>query len=168
MLRMASRLASETVRVYPCDITDASDQRLPSAHFDVVWCLWNVLGHALEHQQRHRAIEHIAATLRSGGRLFIDVSNRYNIAQYGLGTVAGNVWADVVRSNPENGTVGYAIAVALGKTIASSSHFFHPGELAPLFFAANLRPLKRVFVHYQSGAITHRWGGQIFFVVEKI
>ena len=58
--------------------------------FDVITCLWNVLGHVREFENRVRAMRAMKKLLSPEGRCFIDVNHRYNARAYGC----SQPWAD--------------------------------------------------------------------------
>jgi 2-polyprenyl-3-methyl-5-hydroxy-6-metoxy-1,4-benzoquinol methylase len=149
------------------DITQDTQNHLPNDYFDVVWCLWNVLGNIAEYPRRIEALAHMKEVMRQNGRIFIDVNNRYNLANYGWKILTENLFNDIIRPNRNNGTVEYKIKVTDNKEIDSYCHFFNPKELPEIFKELDLKVLKSVYVDYTTGALTHQWGGQMFYVVEK-
>lgn len=140
---------------------------IPKGHFDIVLCLWNVLGHITDPHKRCSAIRNMADSLRPGGRILMDVSNRYNVAYYGLKIVAGNIIRDIVSPNPNNGTIFYKIRVTDNKEIDSYCHFFTPDEIPKLLSSLNLKIIKIIYVNYKTGKLARPWSGHIFYVAEK-
>src|SRR5882724_5920225 len=55
--------------------------------FDVVLCLWNVLGHVPSRESRVAALRNLGRVCSAGGSIFLDVLNRYNVAEGGVGKV---------------------------------------------------------------------------------
>src|SRR4051794_1117665 len=53
-------------------------------HFDVITCLWNVLGHVRGNENRKRAMRAVNDLLAPGGSCFLDVTHRYNLRSYGV------------------------------------------------------------------------------------
>jgi 2-polyprenyl-3-methyl-5-hydroxy-6-metoxy-1,4-benzoquinol methylase len=51
--------------------------------FDLITCLWNVLGHVGNFQDRKNVFVKVETLLSEQGVFIFDVNNRYNIAHYG-------------------------------------------------------------------------------------
>ena len=60
-------------------------EQLPDAApaFDIIVCLWNVLGHLPDHASRVAALSRMKALLNPSGSIFFDVNNRHNAHAYG-------------------------------------------------------------------------------------
>ena len=58
----------------------AEDLHLVQAEFDIITCLWNVLGHIFPFARRIEVLRKFARLLSPQGKLFIDVSHRYTLA----------------------------------------------------------------------------------------
>src|SRR5882762_1286081 len=61
--------------------------RETSQRFDLVLCLWNVLGHVASREWRVEALRNLTRVRSAGGLIFLDVMNRYNVAECGVGVV---------------------------------------------------------------------------------
>lgn len=166
MYKKALAFQEEHEKILKLDILEKVADDIPSDYFDAVWCLWNVLGHITNYADRVTAIRAVKRMLRSGGRLLLDVSNRYNVSYYGPKIVGGNMWNDFVRPNPDNGTVEYTIHVD-GADIDSYCHFFNPNEIPHICEEVGLNTLLSVYVDYSTGQVTDRWRGHIFYSIEK-
>ncbi len=153
--------------VVQADIGNSNIEVFVPIKFDVIFCLWNVLGHVDGYEARNRAILNMSEVLNVGGRIYIDVSNRYNIKHYGWRTVLKNLLTDCVHSNRDNGTFSYNIQVASDKSIVAHSHFFNPTELLPLFANADLHPIKTIYINYATGKKAGFWSGSMFYVLER-
>lgn len=153
-------------KVFLLDMLSDKSSMLQDGYFDSAWCLWNVLGHVTRYSDRVKMVGTAARVLRKGGRLLIDVSNRYNFAYYGFKIAGKNVWEDMLRPNPDNGTVEYIIH-AEGANIPSYCHFFNPNEIPNLAKLSGLTVRSATFVNYESGNITNIFSGHIFYVLEK-
>ena len=74
-------------RGYPSTVTvwpiRAEDLRGRAGGFDVVTCLWNVLGHVFPAAARVEVLRQFARLRTPGGRIFVDVNHRYNACHYG-------------------------------------------------------------------------------------
>lgn len=63
-----------------------------SGQFDLVTCLWNVLGHVHGAAQRCRALANLAWLLAPDGLLILDVNNRWNVRSYGWRAIRNIVY----------------------------------------------------------------------------
>ena len=76
-----------------------------TGNFDVILCLWNVLGHVFPASAREETLRQCARLMTPGGRLFLDVNHRYNVARYGLLRTATRYAHDRLRPSEANGDV---------------------------------------------------------------
>jgi 2-polyprenyl-3-methyl-5-hydroxy-6-metoxy-1,4-benzoquinol methylase len=167
MVELANRFRSDVIEVKKMDIADDNlNDKLQSNHFDAILCLWNVFGHITNLQERSRALLNIRKVLRENGVLLIDVSNRYNVAYYGIKSVLKNMLKDLFHPNDDNGNFSYTIDVGKEK-IPSYCHFFTPSEFPHLCQEARLQIERKIYVNYTTGAITNLFGGHVFYVVKK-
>jgi SAM-dependent methyltransferase len=118
--------------------------------FELVTCLWNVLGHVPGTAARIDALRSMSRLLAPGGRLFFDVNNRYNAAAYGWPMTLARVVKDVVRPADSNGDITFHWVVD-GVSIPGRGHVFTPAEIDRLAAAAGLRIRQRVVLDYESG-----------------
>lgn len=130
--------------------------------FDMVTCLWNVLGHLPDLEQRDEAVRRIARSVRPGGLAFVDVNNRYNVEEYGLESVMRNVKADACMSSDRG---WYSIAQSNSET---KVYIHHPFELDPIFERSGFEIVQRFHVDYLSGAMHEEfWKGQVLYMLRK-
>src|SRR6185436_1880619 len=61
----------------------AEELHLVQAEFDVITCLWNVLGHVASSRNRIEVLRQFGRLASRTGRIFIDVNHRYNARHYG-------------------------------------------------------------------------------------
>lgn len=149
------------------DVWDCAAESLPLAHraFDVVTCLWNVLG-AIDTPEGHlAALRGMRKCLTPSSRLYLDVHNRYNAAAAGVPRVLARRMRDVLAPGPANGVVSFTWEVE-GQRIPSRGYLFAERELRALFAQAGLRPIEQAFVHYDTGARCGPWSGQMVFALE--
>lgn len=166
MYRLALIHKKENTKILQLDISNKSQaSTLPSEYFDAVLCLWNVLGHITEYTKRVEAMSNIKKLLRKNGRLLFDVNSRHNISSYGLKIVGKNLWNDLMKPSSDNGNVECMIH-ANGCDIESYCHFFNPREIVQICKNVGLKIIKIIYVNYNTGEITNKWGGQIFCVIE--
>lgn len=118
--------------------------------FDVITCLWNVLGHVSSLANRQKALDNIVNLLADSGRFFLDVNNRYNIRAYGGSTIVRNIKQDLISPDEHNGDVFFNVKV--GETeIPASGHVFSPQEIKNLIISAGLKIVSHHYLDYQTG-----------------
>ncbi len=167
MIDLANSFKGENIDVVRSDISLAEPgHRLPQRHFDVVLCLWNVLGHIADSSGRIQALLNIRESMTDQGKLLVDISNRYNVAYYGPKKVATNVLRNLLYYRTDNGDFAYTIDAGDIK-INSYCHFFTPKEFPKLCKKAGLKIEKKMYVDYTDGSLTNILAGHIFYVVRK-
>jgi len=77
MVKLAKKLTSQEIRVKRFDISLQKPKL--EGQFNIILCLWNVLGHIPSTSQRLTALENIKRVLGKSGKIYIDISNRYNL-----------------------------------------------------------------------------------------
>lgn len=120
--------------------------------FDVVLCLWNVLGHVVTPALREGAMRQFARLSRGGGTVFLDVSHRYNARHYGLAKTAGRYLKDLVLRDERTGDV-VASWDAGGRECSTYGHVFTDSEVRRLAEQAGLEVRKRFAIDYASGEV---------------
>tara|TARA_R110001583_G_scaffold8965_21_gene42390 strand:+ start:295 stop:987 length:693 start_codon:yes stop_codon:yes gene_type:complete len=127
--------------------------------YDVITCLWNVLGHLENKQIRREALNQIYTSLTPEGLFFIDFNNRYNIYHYGLRGVFCNFLKDLFK-------VPSAGWFPLNSTSSVYIHNFM--EAKNLLKSCGFRVKKTYTINYKTGSF-HRlpYLGQTLFVVSK-
>jgi 2-polyprenyl-3-methyl-5-hydroxy-6-metoxy-1,4-benzoquinol methylase len=123
--------------------------------FDVIVCLWNVLGHIFPLAARVEVLRQFRRRVAVTGAIFIDVNHRYNTRHYGVLPTAARWLRDRLRPNLENGDVLVRWAVD-GGYCATSGHVFTHREFCRLCEAADLKIERRHVVDYATGRI-RRW-----------
>jgi len=135
--------------------------------FDVILCLWNVLGHIFPSRSRTDVLRHCGRLLSPEGRIFIDVINRYNAAQYGVFRTALRMLRDRVRPNENNGNVIVHWQVN-GKTHTTKGHVFTPSEFLKMAQSAELAIEKQFTIHYSTGQICRsRFRGNPLYILRR-
>ena len=155
---------AEAIEVWQCA---AQELPLGPERFDIVLCLWNVLGHLPSPTDRIAALTRMAALLAPGGRIFLDVNNRYNAKAYGRFRVLGRRAIDFVAPDPVRGDAEFVWRIG-DQIVPSMGHLFTPGELAQLVASSPLRMRRRVAIDYASGRMDESpFNGQLVLVLEK-
>jgi len=131
--------------------------------FDVITCLWNVLGHVSSETQRVHVLRQFARLLSPNGIVFIDVNHRYNMREYGFLKTLGRMALDYLISNERNGDV--IARWTVGEMIfATSGHVFTHREFIRLTRQAGLQIKKRISVDYRSGDVRRSaFGGNLLY-----
>lgn len=146
----------------PAEVWQCRAQDLPSpdASFDLITCLWNVIGSMGRAADRLAAVRAMAASLAPGGRLVLDVHNRYNVATAGIVRVGGRLVRDRLRPSETNGLVRFAWQVDAA-SIPTEGYLFARGEMEQLAAEAGLVVEHRAFVDYDTGRLCGPWTGQL-------
>jgi 2-polyprenyl-3-methyl-5-hydroxy-6-metoxy-1,4-benzoquinol methylase len=130
----------------------AEELPLARRRFDVVTCLWNVLGHVPTRQARLEALARMRALLAPGGVMFVDVQNRYNARAYGRPRTLARWLFDCALPSESHGDV--VVAWPLGdRSVRLQGHVFSPRQIEALFAEAGLAVARRYVVDYESGQL---------------
>lgn len=152
--------------VYKLDIS-SSGISVVRERFDMILCLWNVLGHIPTQKKRLKALINMKKLLKNNGKIFIDASNRYNIAYYGWLNVATNMVRDLIFHSERNGEFAYDLRINKLVSISSSNHFFTPNEMKALIEKAGLSIDRQFYVNYSTGIIENTFlKGSLFYVLK--
>ena len=150
-------------RHWPAEVTGwavrAEELRSQQGQFDVIICLWNVLGHIFPASARVEVIRQCGRLLAPGGRIFIDVNHRYNTAHYGW---AATIWRFL------RGSSGDVVVVWNPEGIRTSGHVFTDREFRHLCREAGVSIERRFVVDYATGAV-RRWSfqGHLLYVLRN-
>ena len=118
--------------------------------FDVVTCLWNVLGHISPRAARVEVLRQCGRLLTPRGRIFVDVNHRYNARHYGLAKTALRYLGDSLWPRDNQGDV--VVAWQDGpQACRTSGHVFTGAEVLRLCQAAGLNVERRCVVDYDTG-----------------
>jgi len=143
----------------------AEDLHAQHGSFDVITCLWNVLGHIFPAAARREVLRQFARLLAPEGRIFIDVNHRYNARHYGALATAMRFLRDRVSPDEANGDVKVVWNID-GRSCATSGHVFTHREFAKLAESAWLRVEKRFVIDYASGELRQRsYQGNLLYVL---
>jgi SAM-dependent methyltransferase len=136
-----------------------------TAEFDVITCLWNVLGHIFPAAGRLEVLRQFARLLSPKGRIFIDLQHRYNARHYGAIPTALRFLRDRLQWSETNGDVEVAWDVD-GVRCTTQGHVFTDREFRRLAEGAGLKIEKRFVVDYATGKC-RRWsiGGHLLYVL---
>lgn len=137
------------------------------ARFDLITCLWNVLGHIFPASARVEVLREFARLVAPGGKIFIDVNHRYNARHYGALATAVRFLRDRVSPGESNGDVTVTWNID-GTCCATSGHVFTDREFTSLARAAGLRIEKRFVVDYDTGELRRKsFEGNLAYVLSQ-
>jgi 2-polyprenyl-3-methyl-5-hydroxy-6-metoxy-1,4-benzoquinol methylase len=126
------------------------DEICESARFDLITCLWNVLGHLDGAGERLSMLTRIRKLLSPEGMLFLDVNHRYNAASYGWFLTGARILRDVLFPSERSGDV-VASWQAGSQRVCTRGHVFTQAELVRLFLGSGLKLQGRWVIDYQTG-----------------
>lgn len=153
--------ATEVWQVGAEDLPDTAER------FDVITCLWNVLGLVANAAERAEALQRMRSLLSVRGQLFLDVNNRYNARAYGWLSTFGRKSRDLLYPSETNGDVTFSWRVG-EKLIASRGHVFRPSEVMGLIEGSGLKVKARHVIDYQTGERRRfTFTGQLFYELVK-
>lgn len=133
--------------------------------FDVIVCLWNVLGHVATRAARVDVLRQCGRLLAPRGRIFIDVSHRYNARHYGLAKTAARYIGDHLWPRETRGDVAVAWHDGPGP-IRTFGHVFTDPEVLGMCRAAGLDVEQRFIVDYATGIQQqHASQGHLLYVL---
>ena len=167
MVALLKKYSSKSCKALECNIS--SDEKIfkISNKFDIILCLWNVLGHISSSQKRIMALKNMKYLLSNKGKIYIDVSNRYNICHYGYKKVVGNIKRDIFSPSVKNGDFDYLIKIKKNVVIESSCHFFNPFEMMNLIKKAGLTIDKKFYINYKTGKKEKTFfRGHLFYILK--
>jgi len=133
--------------VWPHSVSEIPDT---GSQFDVITCLWNVLGHLESPQQRISALWKFRDLLAPKGTVFLDVSHRYNAESYGWSMTFMRMAGDLFLRSEKRGDVSVTWKAG-ARTIHTTGHVFTHREIKWLVRSAGLKILRRWIISYETG-----------------
>ena len=139
-----------------------------TGEFDVITCLWNVLGHIFPAATRAEVLHQFARLVSPQGKIFVDLHHRYNMRHYGAIPTALRFLRDRLMWKESNGDVVVAWNLEHGPC-TTRGHVFTGREFRSLAQAAGLNIEARYVVDYASGQC-RRWAieGHLLYVLRRI
>jgi 2-polyprenyl-3-methyl-5-hydroxy-6-metoxy-1,4-benzoquinol methylase len=142
----------------------AEDLHQEQGRFDVITCLWNVLGHIAPAAKRVEVLRQFARLVAPEGRIFLDVTHRYNARHFGAVRTALRFLRD--RVSP-GGDVVVAWGAG-GAEVRTTGHVFTHNEVRSLSRQAGLIIEKRFVVDYGTGELRRRsFEGNLLYVLRR-
>jgi SAM-dependent methyltransferase len=133
--------------------------------FDIITCLWNVLGHIPTEAKRLSALTAIAGLLAPQGLFFLDVNHRYNVSSYGVLPTSARWIHDLFSPGETNGDV---LANWGEAGISTYGHVFTHSEIMRLCGAARLDLEERLVIDYDDGRIRRfAFEGNLLYIFRR-
>lgn len=145
MARLCRSQRVDEVWTVEAQALPATDER-----FEVITCLWNVLGHLPDRASRSGALAAMRRLLAPAGRIFCDVNNRHNARAYGGARVLVRRLIDGVVPDDRRGDSEFAWDIG-GERIPARGHLFTPEEMSEIITSADLIVEERIAVDYLTG-----------------
>jgi 2-polyprenyl-3-methyl-5-hydroxy-6-metoxy-1,4-benzoquinol methylase len=164
--RAMRRETSDGVEIWAMRAEDLNqaDRTITGRKFDVIICLWNVLGHVPAFA-RGRVVQQLAQLLTPQGRMFLDVNHRYNARAYGAGLTLGRFLYDRLWPSERNGDVTVEWNLS-GATCKTYGHVFTSAETEKLLQRAGLPIEEQITVDYATGRIRRfRFEGNLLYAL---
>lgn len=131
--------------------------------FDLVCCLWNVLGHIPSTEARIEVLKNIKQCIKPNGSLCFDVNNRH-YKGYGLLKSYYRRFIDFFWPDNGRGDAFFDWEID-GKTYAAHGHLFTKAEIVRLLSEAGFSVSKWYVVDYSKGTASKQVnGGQLFVI----
>ena len=145
----------------------AEELHLVQAEFDVITCLWNVLGHIFPAAARLEVLHQFVRLVSPQGRIFVDVQHRYNARHFGAIPTVLRFLQDRLSWNETNGDVVVAWDVEQVRC-TTRGHVFTHKEFRSLAQLAGLSIESRLVVDYGTGDC-RRWSieGNLLYVLRR-
>ncbi len=156
-------------QLQPTEVWQVSAEELPLSkmRFDIIICLWNVLGHINSSIGMMKALVSMRKLLSDDGLLFLDVNNRHNAAAYGWLRVFARIFIDYIYPDERRGDANFDWKIG-NHILKATGHLFTPNEVERNIDESNLRIKARVAVNYSNGTISNNLlKGQLLYCLEK-
>lgn len=161
MLRIAGRHKN---CITLCEDVARSNLNLKST-YDIVLCLWNVLGHVTTNDARVHMLRNLAGLLTRKSLLFLDVNNLYNFSAYGFFNVLRNIMLDAIPFRRYSGDFVARISVER-VLLETPVHLFSHQEISRLFKKVGLKIVNQYTLNYETGDIMRsKYTGQLLYVL---
>jgi 2-polyprenyl-3-methyl-5-hydroxy-6-metoxy-1,4-benzoquinol methylase len=146
----------------------ASEVPLTVPTFDVVTCLWNVLGHLENTEERASVLARLKALLRPGGTIFLDVNHRYNAAAYGWPKTLLRIFYDSLFHSHANGDVEVSWRAG-ERQIVTHGHVFTSAEMRHIFHLAGMKIKNLWIIDYETGEERQsRFMGNLLYQLQPV
>lgn len=148
---------SDIVNVIKSSVLDFNSDR----RFDLITCLWNVLGHIEKFEDREKALFIMKNHLTEKGKIILDVNNRYNVKNYGFVNILKNYWKDLLKKDSGWFEFNY-------ENYKSKVYIHNLKEIKELVINSGLIIEKMLFVNYKTGELMkNSYAGQIVAILKR-
>jgi len=154
-------------KLKPSKVISCKAEELPiDQKYDIVTCLWNVMGHIESTQKRIEALSRMGKSLKTNGLIFFDINNRYNGSAYGYFKVLNRIILDIILPDDTRGDTTYDWKIK-EKVVTSMGHLFTPREVDNLIIKTGLKIVKKIAVDYSTGKISNSLiRGQLLYILK--
>lgn len=133
--------------------------------FDLIVCLWNVLGHVSDRESRVNILRRLGSLMSPDGRLCFDVNNRHNKV-YGKARILWRRIIDFLWPDERRGDAVFDWTIN-GVVYPAYGHLFTFAEISQLLSDADLEIETWRAVDYLDGSVSTKVDcGHLFFVVK--
>ena len=134
--------------------------------FDVIICLWNVMGH-IRGEYRGEIFRMMARMLARNGLMFVDVNHRYNMKAYGTLKTVARMFGDTFMPSKQKGDVIVRWNIS-GVRCSTYGHVFREHEMEKLIAGTGLEVVEKIFVDYETGETRRSpFDGNLFYVLGR-
>jgi len=140
-----------SVEIWAIRAEDMAQKSVNVKKFDVITCLWNVLGH-VSAEKRIAVLSSVASLLSQNGKFFLDVNHRYNLRAYGALATATRWIHDRFLRSESKGDVRAKWNLN-GSVVSTRGHVFTHDEIMSLARAAGLELQQRIVIDYGNGRV---------------
>ncbi|MBZ5507103.1 MAG: class I SAM-dependent methyltransferase [Acidobacteriia bacterium] len=120
--------------------------------FDVIVCLWNVLGHIQTTEERLLTLAKAKRLLSPNGVMFVDVNHRYNAVVHGWSRTLWHMLRDYFFWSDTNGDVIVSWKIG-SRPVCTHGHLFTQKELKILFQSAGFVIKGEWVLNYRTGTV---------------
>lgn len=142
----------------------SDDWKKTPERFDLILCLWNVLGHIRPFEERRKVLADLRSLAAPGARLCFDVNNRHYVG-YGKWTSLARRVLDFVRPDYSRGDTRFMWEIGDAR-FPAQGHLFVMAEIRELVGAAGWTIEDWKAVDYATGRVSgNPCQGQLFFIL---
>lgn len=154
-------LNSDGLQIDKC--LSAVDKLKLNRRFDLITCLWNVLGHVGEREDRLKTLKTLKEHLSANGTIILDVNNRYNISEYGFNAVQSNLSNDFKKYE----RAGY-FELKYDNYI-TEVYIHSPFEMNEICKSVGLKVEVEIYINYSTGNIESSiFEGQLLYIIKHL
>lgn len=163
LVEESNEMATNIKKINGVDIFVGSIQQFNSdKKFDIILCLWNVLGHVKTFNERISILKLLKSYLSENGVIVIDFNNRYNYIHYGITQALRNIVKSIFKRE-----AGWFIVNNRDGTMQSPVYIHNYFEIKNIILKAGLHIEKLTIIDYDNGRIKNNlFQGQYLFYLK--